>query len=155
MSDRVVHVDEIDRKILNLIQAEFPITSRPYRCVGRKLGLAEEEVIRRVKEMKSVGVIRRIGGSFDSKRLGFFSTLCAAKVPPDKLDMFNKVINAYPGVTHNYTRNHSYNVWFTFIGETEAGIEGKLDQISRETGVKDIMSLPARRTFKIRVEFEL
>jgi DNA-binding Lrp family transcriptional regulator len=148
-------LDETDRRILNLIQTDFPLVSRPFSEIGERVGLSEQDVIRRVREMKRTGAIRRIGGSFDSRKLGFFSTLCAAKVDPERLERFNRVINAHPGVTHNYMRNHDYNVWFTFIGENEAAAEMALTAMARETGVVDIVSLPARRTFKIRVNFAL
>jgi DNA-binding Lrp family transcriptional regulator len=150
-----VNVDHVDRRILNLIQTEFPVTPRPFHEIGERLGLSEEDVLGRVRAMKSSGVIRRIGGSFDSRKLGFFSTLCAAKVPQERIERFNRVINAYPGVTHNYRRNHDYNVWFTFIGESEEVVNRSLASIAREAGVSEIVSLPARRTFKIRVNFEL
>ncbi len=117
--------------------------------------MEEDEVIRRVRRMKESGVIRRIGGSFDSRRLGFFSTLCAAKVPPQKVKLFNEVINACAGITHNYTRDHEYNIWFTFIAGSEAELERSLKEIADRTGVRDIVSLPAGRVFKIRVDFEL
>ena len=155
MSSAAVSVDELDRKILNLIQTDFPIASRPYQKIGERFGISEEETIRRVRALKSSGAIRRIGGSFDSRKLGFFSTLCAAKVPPEKLERFNEVINSYPGVTHNYTRSHAYNIWFTFIGESQEAVSGALAEIARKTGVQEILSLPARRTFKIKVNFEL
>jgi DNA-binding Lrp family transcriptional regulator len=155
MSQSPMNVDEVDRKILNIIQAGFPIDARPYRYVGDRLGISEDEVIGRVKAMKSSGIIRRIGGSFDSKKLGFVSTLCAAKVPEERVEAFNEVINAYSGVTHNYTRNNDYNIWFTFIGETEEEIDRMLRQVALKTGVRHIMSLPARRVFKIKVKFEL
>ncbi|MEM2983338.1 MAG: AsnC family transcriptional regulator [Candidatus Bathyarchaeia archaeon] len=148
-------IDEKDRKIMNMIQSGFPITSRPFRDVGIALGLPEKEVIERVKKLKDLGIIRRIGGNFDSRKLGFTATLCAAKVPPEKVDMFNQVINSYQGVTHNYSRNHDYNIWFTFIGESMEEIERNLLEIKERTGVKEIINLPARRSFKIRVDFEL
>lgn len=148
-------MDRLDRKILNIIQSEFPIASRPFREVGERLGIEEEEVIRRVRGMKDSGVIRRIGGSFDSRRLGFFSTLCAARVPPEKVELFNEVINACVGITHNYTRDHEYNIWFTFIAGSEAELERSLEEIADKTGVGEIVSLPASRVFKIRVDFEL
>jgi DNA-binding Lrp family transcriptional regulator len=148
-------VDELDRKILNLIQVDFPVSPRPYQELGERLGISEREVIRRVKALRFSGIIRRIGGSFDSRALGFCSTLCAAKVPPETVEDFNRVINAYPGVTHNYMRSHAYNVWFTFIGETREEIDRALDTVTLETGIQDILSLPARRTFKIKVNFEI
>jgi siroheme decarboxylase len=152
---RQVAVDEVDRRILNLIQVDFPLASRPFQLVGERLGISEDEVIRRVKALKSSGAIRRIGGSFDSRKLGFFSTLCAAKVSADKVELFNRAINAYDGVTHNYTRNHDYNIWFTFIASSHEEIRRLLQEISDRTGVREILSLPARKVFKIRVKFEL
>ncbi|MBW2138430.1 MAG: Lrp/AsnC family transcriptional regulator, partial [Deltaproteobacteria bacterium] len=107
-------MDHIDRAILNEIQSEFPIERRPYLEIGKRLGLGEEDVLERVKRLKENGIIRRIGGSFHSRKLNFTSTLCAAKVPDEKLDQFVATVNRYPGVTHNYRRNHDYNVWFTF-----------------------------------------
>jgi DNA-binding Lrp family transcriptional regulator len=148
-------LDEADRKILNLIQTAFPITSRPYRAIGERLGLTEVEVIDRVKALRAAEIIRRIGGSFDTRKLGFFSTLCAARVPPHLVEEFNAVINSYPGVTHNYTRTNRYNIWFTYIGEREEEVERTLREISERTGIDDILSLPARRTFKIKVNFEV
>lgn len=148
-------MDEIDRKILNLIQSEFPLHPRPFEQLGRLLGLSEDQVLQRVRQMKLAGVIRRIGGSFDSRKLGFYSTLCAARVPQRDLERFNKVINSYPGVTHNYQRDHHYNIWFTLIGESQEAVERTLEEMAQKAGVGEIVSLPARRTFKIRVKFEL
>jgi len=148
-------VDHIDRAILNEIQSEFPIERRPYLEIGKRLGLGEEDVLERVKRLKENGIIRRIGGSFHSRKLNFTSTLCAAKVPDEKLDQFVATVNRYPGVTHNYRRNHDYNVWFTFIAPTMADIERCLKGISEKTGVEEIRNLPAVKTFKIKVEFEV
>lgn len=148
-------VDETDRKLLNLIQTDFPLSPRPFRELGVRLGLSEKEVIKRIEALKRAGIIRRIGGSFDSRKLGFFSTLCAAKVPPESLEKFNEVINSYPGVTHNYQRDHDYNVWFTFIGESEKKVEEAIREMAEKAGIPEIVSLPAQRTFKIRVKFEL
>ena len=148
-------MDEADKKILNEIQSDFPLTSRPYREVGRRLNLPETEVIERVKRLKEEGIIRRIGGNFHSYRLNFTSTLCAAKVPEQEIERFVRVVNRYPGVTHNYLRSNAYNIWFTFIGQDMHEIEGALKEISRETGVRDIRNLPAVRIFKIKVDFEI
>ena len=148
-------MDEVDRKILNAIQSDFPIAARPYRELGKSVHLSEEEVFERVKALKKEGVIRRIGGNFHSRRLNFTSTLCAAKVPEERITRFVEVVNSYPGVTHNYLRNHEYNVWFTFIAPSIEVIEGSLDEISEITGVKAVYSLPAVRMFKIKVDFEV
>jgi len=148
-------MDDVDRVIINEIQSDFPITPRPYYELGRRFDLSEAEVLERVKRLKAEGIIRRIGGNFSSKRLDFTSTLCAAKVPEEKLDRFVQVVNSYPGVTHNYLRNHDYNVWFTFIAQSMLHIEEALKEISKATGVTEIINLPAVRQFKIKVDFEV
>lgn len=148
-------MDETDKSILNEIQSNFPIVSRPYEEVGRRLNLSESEVIARVERLKEEGVIRRIGGNFHSHRLHFTSTLCAAKVPREKIERFVEEVNRHPGVTHNYLRSHAYNVWFTFIAEDMDVIRDALKEIARKTGVAEIRNLPAERMFKIKVDFEV
>jgi siroheme decarboxylase len=148
-------MDELDRKILNSIQSEFPVAVRPYEELGKRLDLSEDETFLRVKRLKEEGVIRRIGGNFHSSKLDFTSTLCAAKVPEENLKRFVEVVNRYPGVTHNYLRNHEYNVWFTFIAPSMGAIEEALQEISKITGVKKVHSLPALRMFKIKVDFQV
>jgi DNA-binding Lrp family transcriptional regulator len=146
-------MDEKDREIINQIQSGFPICERPYQEVARRVALSEDEVLERVGRLKQEGIIRRIGANFDSRSLNFTSTLCAARVPEEKLEQFVEVVNSYPGVTHNYQRNHSYNVWFTFIAPTMSEIETSLEEISRRTGVQEICNLPAVKMYKIKVDF--
>ena len=148
-------MDEMDRAIINEIQSDFPVHAQPFEVLGERLGLSGKEVLSRVKDLKEEGIIRRIGGNFNSKRLHFTSTLCAAKVPEEKLDGFVDVVNSYPGVTHNYLRKFEYNVWFTFIAPDMDYIDQALRSISESTGVEEIRSLPAIRTFKIKVDFPL
>jgi len=144
-----------DRAILNRIQSDFPITARPYALMAEELGLTEREVIERVAALKAEGIIRRIGGNFVPDRVGHVSTLCAAKVPEDKLAHFAATVNRYPGVTHNYRRENAYNVWFTFISPSRRQIEANLEEIKAATGVTEILNLPATRVFKINAQFEL
>ena len=148
-------LDQIDRDILNRIQSNFPITSRPYLAVAEELNLTEKEVLRRVIRLKKIGIIRRIGGNFVPGKLGFVSTLCAARVPADRIDYFADVVNRYPGVTHNYQRDNTYNVWFTFISASMEEIDENLKQIAEETGINDILNLPATKVFKIRAQFDV
>lgn len=148
-------MDTIDKDLLNEIQSSFPVTSRPYLELGKRLDLSEEEVIERVKRLKEEGVIRRIGGNFNSRKLNFTSTLCAASVPKDKIEEFVSVVNSYKGVTHNYLRDNDYNIWFTFIAPSVDFIANCLEEISMKTGVKDILNLPAVRMYKIKVDFEV
>jgi DNA-binding Lrp family transcriptional regulator len=148
-------LDDIDRAILNRIQSDFPVTSRPYRTIAEQLGLAEEDVIKRVLRLKVTGIIRRIGGNFTPDKLGFVSTLCAAAVPEDKINRFAEVVNRYPGVTHNYRRDNRVNIWFTFIAPTMDEINTNLKQIAEETGITEILNLPATKVFKVRAEFKV
>ena len=148
-------LDSIDSAILNRIQSKFPIISRPYLEVANELGLTEKEVLDRVVKLKKTGIIRRIGGNFVPGKLGFVSTLCAARVPADKIEHFAKVVNRFPGVTHNYQRDNKYNVWFTFISPSMEEIEANLKKIVAETGVIDILNLPATKVFKIKAQFDV
>ena len=148
-------LDPTDSAILNRIQSDFPITSRPFLTVADELELTEKDVLERVARLKADGIIRRIGGNFVPGKLGFVSTLCAARVPADKIDYFAETVNRYPGVTHNYQRDNTYNVWFTFIAPSREEIEDNLRQIIKDTGVEDILNLPATKVFKIRAEFEV
>ena len=148
-------MDSTDRAIINEIQSDFPIVSRPYNYLGQRLGISEDEVLDRVSKLKAQGIIRRIGGNFNSRKLNFTSTLCAAKVQEDRLEGFVQKVNSYPGVTHNYLRKNEYNVWFTFIAPSMSDIENALEEISDTTGVADILNLPAERMFKIKVDFEV
>jgi DNA-binding Lrp family transcriptional regulator len=148
-------MDSIDKKILNIIQKDFPVVAEPFKAVAEKLCLGEDEVLRRIKNLKDEGIIRRIGAVFDSKKMGFVSTLCAARVPEEKLKAFVEVVNSYAGVTHNYRRSHEYNVWFTFIAPDEETLQKSLAEIRDKTGITDIISMSAARTFKIDATFEL
>ena len=148
-------MDDIDRAILNLIQSDFPIASRPYRVIANDLGLSENEVIKRLSRLKKNKIIRRIGGNFVPEKLGFVSTLCAAKVENDKIDFFASIVNRYKGVTHNYQRNNEFNIWFTFIAPSMQEIEENLKNISQATGIKEIINLPATKVYKIKAHFNL
>jgi DNA-binding Lrp family transcriptional regulator len=148
-------MDDTDRIILNRIQSDFPIASRPYLVVAQELELDEDEVIRRITALKKSGIIRRIGANFVPGRLGFVSTLCAARVPEEKIPLFSETVNQYPGVTHNYRRDHEYNIWFTFIAESMERIESYLKEIASKTGVTEILNLPATKVYKIKAQFEV
>lgn len=148
-------IDDIDRAILNRIQSDFPITPRPYLAIAGNLGLSEKDVIRRIARLKEKGIIRRIGGNFVPEKLGFVSTLCAAKVPDDKIESFAEAVNHYPGVTHNYRRDNEFNIWFTFIAPSMEMIEQNLADIATQTGIKEIINLPSTRVYKIKAHFNL
>ena len=147
-------MDSVDRQLLDIIQTGFPLTPRPYADLGQMLGIGEEEALERVRGLKARKIIRRLGANFQSAKLGFVSTLCAAKVPDDKMDDFVARVNACPGVTHNYLRQHALNVWFTMIGPSRQAIRDALDAITAQTGIT-VLNLPADRLFKIRVDFSM
>jgi DNA-binding Lrp family transcriptional regulator len=153
--DKVGCMDDIDKAILNRIQSDFPIAPHPFEAIGRELGLSEAQIIERVRRLKEEGIIRRIGANFVPGKVGFVSTLCAARVPEEKIERFAAVVNRYPGVTHNYLRDNDFNVWFTFISRSREEIEESLNQIAKETGVATILNLPATKVFKIRAQFDL
>ncbi len=148
-------MDDIDKEILNILQNEFPLVPCPFRVVAERLDIREEDVLDRVKKMKGDGVIRRIGAVFDPRKLGYVSTLCAARVPADKMALFTATVNASPYVTHNYRRNHDYNVWFTIIAPSEAAIQDFIAQVKIRTGIEDILNMRAVQTFKIDARFDV
>lgn len=148
-------MDETDRKILNILQRNFPVEAEPFRCIGEKVGLSEAEVLKRIKKLKDKGVIRRIGAVFDTKKLGYVSTLCAAKVSEKNIDSFVDVVNSYKGVTHNYRRNHRYNIWFTLIASGDDEIGKILKEIEAKTGISDILDMRATKKFKIDATFDM
>jgi len=150
-----IEMDELDKTILNRIQTRFPLTSRPFADIAREVGTTEDEVLARVARLKESDIIRRIGGNFVPGKVGFVSTLCAAQVPEENLDRFAQTVNAFPGVTHNYLRENSFNVWFTFIAPSMEIIKTNLARIARKTGVEKILNLPATHVFKIKAKFDL
>lgn len=145
-------MDSTDRQIVTLIQSSFPIEARPYAAIASEVGISEEEVLERLKAIKESGEIRRMGASFDSRMLGYSSTLCAVHVPEEKLPQAIEAINGYHNITHNYERNHHYNVWFTVIAPSPGRIEEILGEIESKAGIGPIINLPATRLFKIQVD---
>ena len=148
-------MDQSDRALLNRIQSRFPLTPEPFAAIAQELEMTEAEVIERVARLKDADIIRRIGGNFVPGKVGFVSTLCAAEVPDDKVELFARTVNTYPGVTHNYLRDNPFNVWFTFIAPSRAVIRENLARIAAKTGVRRILNLPATHVFKIKAKFDL
>lgn len=148
-------MDALDRKLLMRLQTAFPLVPRPFAALGAVLGLTEDEVLARLARLKEEGVVRRFGAFFDPARLGYYSTLCALAVPPERLEDVAALINGYEGVTHNYLREHAYNLWFTLIAASRAQARQTLEQIQERTGLVGLLELPAVRRYKIRVIFDL
>ncbi|WP_432735628.1 siroheme decarboxylase subunit alpha [Maridesulfovibrio sp. FT414] len=147
-------MDAVDKQILDIIQSGFPIVSRPYDEIGNQVGISGDEALSRVNALREDGVIRRLGANFGSRELGWHSTLCAAKVPEDKIDHFVAVVNGYNGVTHNYLRENDFNIWFTFIGPDRETVKATLEEMTEKTGIR-ILYLPATKLFKIKVDFAM
>ncbi|MDR0434587.1 MAG: Lrp/AsnC family transcriptional regulator [Gracilibacteraceae bacterium] len=146
-------LDAADGRLLNLIQAEIPITESPWAVLGEKAALTPAETLTRVAGLEARGLIRRLGGVFDSRRLGYTGTLCALQAPPERLRAIAAVVNAYAGVTHNYIRRHEYNMWFTLLAPGRAELGRLTKEISARAGAGKWLNLPARRYFKLRVSF--
>lgn len=147
-------MDKCDKQLLDIIQTDFPIQTRPYAVIGRVLALTEAETMARVRVLQQRDIIRRIGANFQSCKLGWKSTLCTAAVPEDFLEEFMDIVNEYPGVTHNYLRRHKYNIWFTYIGPTWDRINSDINDISQRTRI-NVLSLPPEKVYKIRVDFKM
>lgn len=147
--------DELDKEILTKIQSEFPIASSPYQVLAGQLNSTEDEVFERVVKLKEAGYIRRLGGVFDTKKLGFHTTLVAAKVDTTRLDEIAHYINEYSGVTHNYKRNHDFNLWFTMAAPTKEKLTENLQEIADLTGVERVLDLPAVKMYKLGVKLPI
>jgi DNA-binding Lrp family transcriptional regulator len=145
-------MDEIDKKILNLIQEEFPLHERPYAEIGRQVGIDEKEAMDRVQKLKDEGIIRRIGVVFEPKKLDYTSTLCGVHVDEEKLMAVVEVINRHTGVTHNYEREGDLNLWFTIIMDNAKGIDTFIEDLERRFSLK-IYRFPKKRVFKIKTFF--
>lgn len=147
-------LDKLDLDILNILQNDFPLTTQPYLETANRLCINEDELLNRIAAMKDSGLIRRIGGIMDSRSLGFYSTLCAAAVPEERIEEAAKAINQLPGVTHNYLRDHHYNMWFTLTMPSQQEVAEKLGELETLLGL-NIINLPAQKIFKIKVSFDM
>jgi len=147
-------VDELDRRILGLIQENFPLVSRPYAVIGEKVSCSEEEAFRRVMAMKKAGVVRRIGANFDSRKLGYVSTLVGMRVPEKDVERVAALVNSCSQVTHNYEREGKVNLWFTLVAESREELGRILEEIRTRAPKAELLDLPAKRVFKLRVHFD-
>jgi siroheme decarboxylase len=152
-----IPLDELDKKLLNLMQGKFPLEPRPYESVARAAETSEAEVLRRVQHLIDERIIRQVTPIFDTRALGFSSMLVAAKVDPENPHRAAKVINAHPGVSHNYLRNHEFNLWFTIATEPDSklGLQGTLDALADQAGATSVRELPTLKMFKIRMDLEM
>jgi DNA-binding Lrp family transcriptional regulator len=152
-----IPLDDVDRRLLNLMQGSFPIAPRPYAHVAELGGIAEEEAMARVQHLLDKRIVRQVTPIFDTRALGYSSMLVAAKVDPEHPHRAAQIINAHPGVSHNYLRNHEFNLWFTIATEPDSklGLEGTLQALAREAGAESVRQLPTLKLFKIRMDLEM
>ena len=152
-----VPLDELDKRLLNLMQGSFPLEPRPYARVAELAELAEDEVMRRVQRLLDERIIRQVTPIFDTRVLGYESMLVAAKVDAENPHRAAGIINSHPGVSHNYLRNHDFNLWFTIATEPESklGLQGTLDKLTELTGAESVRQLPTLKLFKIRMDLEM
>ncbi len=154
-SVQINQIDELDKQILNEIQWKFPLIDKPYLEIGRKYNISEEEVLKRIFNLKQIGLIRQISAIFDTRRLGYKSALIAFAVNKEKIEHIANEINKYPGVSHNYERNHEYNIWFTLAVPPDKEIKTILDRMASLDGVIKYRILPTLKMYKIGVKLDM
>jgi siroheme decarboxylase len=152
-----IALDQFDKRLLNQMQGSFPIVERPYAAVAQELGVDEDVVLRRVQELIDERIIRQVTPIFDTRAFGYGSMLVAAKVDPEHPWGPAKIVNSHPGVSHNYLRNHEFNMWFTIAVEegSRLGLQGTLDLLQELTGAESIRQLPTLKLFKIRMDLDM
>src|SRR5512147_975557 len=129
-------VDDLDRELLNAVQWDFPLEPRPFAALGDRLGIAEPEVRDRILAVKDEGVLRQLSAIFDTRALGYTSALVAAKIDPDHIDEAADIVSEHPGVSHNYKRNHDYNLWYTIAVPPNASLDAHIDVLHRDSGAR-------------------
>jgi DNA-binding Lrp family transcriptional regulator len=148
-------VDDPDRKIINGLQENFPLEPNPYDILAARIGIGVDELWRRVTALVESGVIRRLGFSIDSRKLGYAATLAAIKVPPEEIDAASNLLAEYPQVTHCYLREDAFNIWFTVIDTDTQCIAALLGRIREQLDLseEEIMDLPAEKLYKLDTRF--
>ena len=154
--DGTVILDEADKALLQTLQDDFPLTTRPWDALAERLGTTAEDVMGRIGRLKEEGVIRRIGPVLETDRVGLTArTLVLMKVPPERMDEVAEIVSGFDEVTHNYERDHEYNLWFTLITPSQERLKDALASIIAATGVPEegILSLPVTERYKIGVRY--
>src|SRR5256714_9027303 len=152
-----VPLDDLDKRLLNLLQGRCPLEPRRFASVAAAGGVTEDDVLSRTSRLIDDRIIRQITPIFDTRALGYTSMLVAAKVDPDNPHRAASVINAHPGVSHNYLRNHDFNLWFTIAVEPDSrlGLDGTLEVLADEAGATSMRQLTTLRLFKIPMDLEV
>jgi siroheme decarboxylase len=146
---------DVDRELLNAVQWDFPLEARPFAALAERLGVSEPVVRERVQHVKSAGVLRQLSAIFDTRALGYSSALVAAKIAPERVDEAAAVMSAHPGVSHNYKRNHAYNLWYTIAVPPGDSLEDHVDVLHRDSGALVTRRLPTLKLYKIGVKLDM
>ncbi|RNJ80219.1 MAG: Lrp/AsnC family transcriptional regulator [Nitrosopumilus sp. H8] len=148
-------MDEADRELLNEIQWTFPLVVRPFDAIAKKFNTTSDAVKERLLRLKDEGVLRQLSAIFDTRRLGYTSSLVAMEIAPDRLEHVAGQINLHPGVSHNYERNHKFNLWFTLAVPPGSDLEAELAKFNALEGIKSTRMLPTLQLFKIGVKLDM
>ena len=147
--------DNLDKEILNEIQWTFPLVNEPFVEIAKKFSISSEELKDRLVKLKHKGVLRQLSAIFDTRKLGYSSSLVAMEIEPNRLDYVAQQINRHPGVSHNYERNHEFNLWFTLAVPPGSSLEKELEKFSKLQGIKKVRMLPTLQLFKIGVKLDM
>lgn len=144
-------------ELLSRIQKKFPLVAKPFEAIASELGVSEDEVLKVLNDEKKANIIRQTSAIFDTKRLGYKSSLVAFKIAPDDISDAVKIINSHPGISHNYERNHDFNIWFTvaIAPDSKLGLDKTLEILAKLTKAKDYIVLPTLKLFKINVKLDV
>lgn len=148
-------MDDLDKEVLNEIQWTFPLVARPFDAIAKKFETAPEIIKDRLIHLKKVGILRQLSAIFDTRRLGYKSSLIAMEIESDKLEYVANQINRHPGVSHNYERDHQFNLWFTLAVPPGSDLKTEVDKFSVLPGIKKVRMLPTVQLFKIGVKLDI
>ena len=150
-------IEKIDNELLNHLQSNFPLVEEPFLEIGKSLSISESEVIERIEKLKEINYIRQISAIFDTRSMKYKSSLIAMSYEDSEIDSAAQVINQHPGVTHNYKRNHFYNLWFTLAVPPDSilGLEKTVEILKSESNAKSARILPTLKLFKIGVKLDM
>ena len=159
MNYRLIHLlsslAESDKELLNEIQWTFPLVTRPFDAIATKFDTTPEIIKEKLNNLKEIGVLRQLSAIFDTRKLGYTSSLVAMEIEHDQLEHVASQINRHPGVSHNYERDHQFNLWFTLAVPPGADLNSELEKFNVLKGIKKVRMLPTLQLFKIGVKLDM